>query len=123
MDKLIVLIAGLALIAFILWWFFGHHEVDQAEAKTVADHQAVAIEVNGGYSPERVVLQQGVPATLTFTRTDASSCLDQVVFADFGINQDLPEGQPVAIEINTDQAGDFTWACGMDMFRGQIVIK
>ncbi|GED93841.1 copper-binding protein [Lentilactobacillus buchneri subsp. silagei] len=121
--KIVVFIAGLALIGFIGWWFFGKHQVAQANAKVNDDQQVVDVEVKGGYSPEVVVLKQGVPATLNFTRTDSSSCLDRVVFSDFGINQALPQNQKESVEIDTSQSGEFQWACGMDMFHGKLVIK
>lgn len=121
--KIVVLIAGLALIGFIGWWFFGKHQVAQTNAKVNDDQQIVDVEVKGGYSPEVVVLKQGVTATLNFTRTDSSSCLDRVVFSDFGINQALPQNQKESVEIDTSQSGEFQWACGMDMFHGKLVIK
>ncbi|WP_047998719.1 cupredoxin domain-containing protein [Lactiplantibacillus herbarum] len=123
MDKLIVLVVGVAAIGFIVWWFFGHHEASAAEAQVSEQAQSIDIVVNGGYSPEHVVLKKGTPAVLNFTRKDASGCLDHVVFPDFGINQELPRGEKVAVEINTEQAGEFSWACGMDMFHGKIVIQ
>ncbi|GEO69319.1 cupredoxin domain-containing protein [Levilactobacillus acidifarinae] len=123
MIKLIVLIGGLVLIGFITWWFFGKHTVQEVQANVTTDQQSIDIDVNGGYSPERVVLKQGVPAVLNFTRQDASSCLDRVVFSDFGINQELPQNQQQSIKIDTSKPGEYDWACGMDMFHGKLIIK
>ncbi len=92
-------------------------------AQVADNHQNIDIEVNGGYSPEVVVLKQGVPAQLNFTRKDASTCLDHVVFPEFGINQALPQNKQQSIEIDTSQPGEYQWACGMDMFHGKLVIK
>ncbi|WP_428958516.1 cupredoxin domain-containing protein [Levilactobacillus brevis] len=123
MLKLTVLIVGLLIIGFILWWFFGPHHATTVTAATHRQTQNIDIEVNGGYSPENIVLKQGIPATLSFVRQDASSCLDHVVFADFGINQELPRHQKEVIHIDTSKPGNFQWACGMDMFHGNLTIK
>ncbi|WP_461215183.1 cupredoxin domain-containing protein [Lacticaseibacillus sp. GG6-2] len=123
MSQIIVTIAGLALIGFIVWWFFGKHAVATTQAQVQDQQQTVDVLVKGGYSPERVVLKQGVPAVLNFTREDPSSCLDRVVFPDFGINQALPKGETEQIKIDTSKPGEYTWACGMDMFHGQLVIQ
>lgn len=123
MIKIIVLIIGLAAIGFIGWWFFGKHTTEEVAADVQDQQQEIDIEVNGGYSPETVVLKQGVPAILNFTRKDASSCLDRVVFSDFGINQELPRNQKEAITIDTTTPGEYQWACGMDMFHGKLIIK
>jgi len=117
------LIIGLAIIGFIVWWFFGNHQVASTTAAVADNNQNVDIEVKGGYSPEVVTLKKGVPATINFTRKDASSCLDRVVFSDFGINQELPQNEQQTINIDTSKAGEFQWACGMDMFHGKLIIK
>lgn len=123
MIKLIVLIVGLALIGFIAWWFFGKHEVATETATVTDDVQSIDVNVKGGYDPETVVLKQGIPAVLNFTRQDPSSCLDRVVFPDFGINRELPKGEEQSIKIDTSKAGEYQWACGMDMFHGKLIIK
>lgn len=121
--KLIVLIIGFSIIGFIGWWFFGKHEVAEESAEVADDRQVVNVEVKGGYSPEVVILKKGVPATLNFTRKDSSSCLDRVVFSDFGVNQALPKNEKQSVEIDTSKPGEYQWACGMDMFHGKLVIK
>ncbi|MCZ2492114.1 cupredoxin domain-containing protein [Dellaglioa carnosa] len=123
MSKLIVLMIGITVVGFLIWWFFGKHEQSTAIADVKADTQSVDIEVNGGYSVETVILKQGVPAVLNFKRLDSSSCLDHVVFPEFCINRELPKGEVETIEIDTSQVGTFQWACGMDMFRGNVIIE
>lgn len=123
MIKIIVLIVALILIGFIAWWFFGNHATAAVDAAVSGHSQDVDVEVSGGYSPSTVVLKKGVPATVTFNRKDPSSCLEQVVFPDFGINEFLPQNQAHAIPIDTSKPGEFDYACGMNMFHGKIIIK
>lgn len=121
--RISVAIIGLILIGFIFWWFFGKRDVQAKAANVVSDNQKIAIEVKGGYSPEKIILQQGVPATLNFTRSDSSSCLDHVIFPDFGINQELPQGKAEQIKIDTSKPGEYSWQCGMNMFHGTLIVK
>ena len=121
--EIIVLIAAVALIGVILWWFFAPHKTSSENANVTENHQQVKITVSGGYSPEKVVLKRGVPATLIFHRKDTSNCLEEVVLPDFGIKQKLPIGEDFPIEINTEKAGEFQYSCGMHMFFGKVVIK
>lgn len=121
--KIIALLIGILLIAFISCWFFGKHHTPTATATIKADKQVVNVLVKGGYSPEQIELKQGVPATLNFKRTDASTCLEHIVFPDFGINKTLPKDQTVTITIDTSKAGTYEWACGMNMFHGKVIVK
>ena len=86
--------------------------------------QNVQITVAGGYDPEVVTVKKGVPATLTFTRTSAQGCLDVVHSPALGFGDtELPLDQPQTVTINTDQAGEFQYSCGMDMFFGKVVVE
>ncbi|MQS89212.1 cupredoxin domain-containing protein [Lactobacillus salsicarnum] len=123
LTKILVLVVGIMLIGFIVWWFFGKHETAEVSADLANDKQSIDVEVNGGYSPETVVLKKDVPAVLNFTRKDKSSCLDRVVFSDFGINRALPINEKEEIKIDTSKPGEYQWACGMDMFHGKLIIK
>lgn len=85
--------------------------------------QRATVTVDGGYQPDTIVLKQGVPATLTFTRINDAGCLNQVQLPDFNVLADLPLNQPQEITIDTSHAGTYKFACGMDMFRGKVVIE
>ena len=123
MEKFLVLIGAVLLIGLIVWWFFGNRKTSETEATMSTDKQQVEVTVNGGYTPNTVVLQQGVPASIVFDRKDSSGCFSHVVFPDFGINEELPVGEQHSIDIDTSKPGEYQYACGMNMFHGKVVIK
>lgn len=123
MDKILVLLGAIALIGLILWWFFGKRDSDARAARRQGDTQIVEVTVDGGYSPNIISLDKGVPAELVFTRKDPSGCLEQVVFPDFGVSEFLPVNQPRTIKFTPEQAGEYKYACGMNMFFGKVVVK
>ena len=117
-----VVIAGLACIAFVLWYFFGERESVAAEVGE-AGVQEIKITVKGGYSPDVIVVRQGLPVRLNFYRDETASCSEEVVFGDFRIARRLPAFQTTSIEFTPDRAGEFTFACGMNMMRGKLIVQ
>jgi len=101
MDKLLVTLFGLGLIAFIYWFFFGKKD----EAVEVSGGE-IEIIVKGGYKPEIIKVKKGQKTTLTFIREDPSSCLEEVVLSDFKIKKFLP-----------------LMHCGMNMYHGKIIVE
>ena len=87
--------------------------------------QIVEISVGAdGFAPPEVKLEAGVPARLIFTRTTDGTCTTQVQIPDFGIEKtDLPLHEPVAIEFTPEEDGTFTFACGMDMLKGALLVR
>lgn len=118
-----VLIAGVALIALVLWYFFGERDAVRAEPVGGGGAQEIKITVKGGYSPNVIVVRQGRPVRLDFYRDETASCSEQVVLPDFGIARDLPAFKTTAVEFTPDRAGEFTFTCGMRMLRGTLVVE
>lgn len=117
-----VLVASAVIIAAILWFFFGERaKVSAGIAESGV--QEIKITVKGGYSPDVIVVRQGVPVRLDFYRDENSSCTEQVVFGDFGIARSLPAFETTPIEFTPDKAGEFTFACGMNMVRGKLIVE
>lgn len=120
-TQLLVTMGGVAVIGFILWFFFGAKRTTAA-AQVGGGVQELEIEVRGGYSPDRIEVKRGRPVRLTFLRHEANPCTEQVILGDFGISRTLPQGERVAVEFTPERAGEFTFHCGMNMVRGSIVV-
>lgn len=121
-TEIFVLVGAAALIGFIVWYFFGERE---AVAASLSDSgvQEIKVTVKGGYSPDVIVVKQGMPVKLDFYRDETATCTEQVVFGDFGIARDLPAFKSTSIEFTPDKAGEFVFACGMNMVRGKLVVE
>jgi len=122
MTEIIVVIVGVILIGFVLWYFFGERE-KVAARENESGVQEIKVTVKGGYSPDRIVVREGRPVRLNFYRDETASCSEQVVFGDFGIARSLPPFQNTSIEFTPDRAGEFTFTCGMNMLRGKLVVE
>ncbi len=121
-TEIIVVIGGIAVIAFVLWYFFGEREAIQASTGA-SGVQQIKITVKGGYSPDVIVVKEGQPVRLDFYRDETASCSEQVVFGDFGIARDLPAFKTTPIEFTPDRSGEFTFTCGMNMMRGKLIVE
>ncbi len=121
-TEILVVIGGVALIGLTLWYFFGEREQVSAET-TESGFQEIKVTVKGGYSPDVIVVKKDIPVRLNFYRDETSSCSEQVVFGDFGIVKDLPAFKTTPIEFTPDKPGEFTFACGMNMLRGKLIVE
>ncbi len=120
-TELAVLLAGTALIAGMLLYFFGPRRA--VRAAETAGVQEIDVRVEGGYAPDVIRVKAGRPVRLTFYRDDTSSCSEQVVLRDFGISKMLPYRQRTPVEFTPAQPGEYPFVCGMNMLRGRIIVE
>jgi plastocyanin domain-containing protein len=120
--EIIVVVGAAALIAFILWFFFGPRTAAAANVGATGV-QEIDVVVQGGYSPDRIEVMQGRPVRLNFLRKESTSCTEQVILADFYIAKELPQDRTVPVEFTPEKPGEFVFHCGMNMVRGTIVVK
>lgn len=76
-----------------------------------------------GFTPAQVTVPANTRIRLRFTRKVEQTCATEVVFAALKIEKPLPLGQAVTIDLPPQPAGRLTFACGMDMYRGQLIIR
>ena len=119
--EIIVVIGGISLIAFVLWYFFGEREATAAVVNE-AGVQEIDVTVKGGYSPDVIVVDRGRPVRLNFRREETSSCSEQVILGDFGIARDLPAFKTTPVEFTPERSGEFPFTCGMNMLHGKLIV-
>src|SRR6266508_4014240 len=119
--EILVTAGGLALIAGLAWFFFGPKEARRAAVR--GSVQALEITVKGGYSPNLIRVQEGVPLRLVFDRQENSDCSSRVVFPDFGVSKSLVAFGRTTVELLPEKRGEFGFACGMNMLHGTLVVE
>jgi RND family efflux transporter MFP subunit len=76
-----------------------------------------------GYEPAKVTLRAGPPARITFVRTTDKTCGTEVVFPSLNIKRALPLNEPVVVEFTPAKSGEITFACGMNMLKGVVLVQ
>src|SRR5262245_16969204 len=119
-TELAVIAGALVSIAFLAWFIFGSRKARLAELRGAA--QEATVTVKGGYVPNLVRVRQGVPLRLIFDRQDSGECTSRVVLPDFGISASLPAFATTTVELLPERAGEFGFACGMNMVHGRLLV-
>jgi plastocyanin domain-containing protein len=122
-DRIVVDAVGLALIGFIVWFFWLVKAKGVKAAVTSGGYQEQMVLVKGGYTPDVIVVERGKPVRLNFVRQESASCSEMVLLPAFNKSAKLPEGETVAVEFLPNEPGEYEFACQMGMFRGKIVVE
>lgn len=91
------------------------------QAEVADGVQKISVDLSKGYyDPSVIELKAGVPAEITFGQS--SGCTGQVQSQDLGFSEDLTSG-PKTVKLDGLSAGTYSFACGMNMVSGTIVVK
>jgi plastocyanin domain-containing protein len=122
-DRWVVLVLGLALVAFIVWFFWLKRAKGVRAAETSSGYQEVMVLVKGGYTPDTIIVRHGKPVRINFRREETAGCSDKVIFADFQKSAELPTGELIPVELMPKEPGEYVFACPMGMFRGRLIVE
>ena len=95
------------------------HKAMLARSKGV---QKVTVTVDNGFSPSKINVKKGQPVQITFD-TKRKACASTVVFKDLHITKTLTDGKQTIVTFTPRHAGNISFACGMGMFKGTVVVK
>ena len=141
MDRTLAfsLAAALALVAGVARAQHGHDAADHAQyqqrsaAALAAAGIAEGTVKNGvrtvemavtedGFVPSKVKALKGEKLRLVVTRKTDRTCAKEIVVPSHGINQPLPLGKAVTVELTPRASGEIRYACGMDMISGVVLV-
>jgi len=112
-------IAGVLLIALIVWWFWLYQPKETALG---ASDLVITVD-NGVYTPSRISLPAGKSVNIKFLRKDQSPCAEMLLIPALQISQTLPLGKVASIRLPAMTAGEYPFHCQMQMYRGQITVQ
>lgn len=94
------------------------------EEATVAAGGTITVRVDGaGYHPARIRAAANSEITLSFLRTTDECCGQQLKIPSLSIQRDLPLNQAVAVAVRVPANGQLGFTCGMDMYRGSVMVQ
>lgn len=79
-----------------------------------------------GFEPTSVSVKAGEDVTLAFTRKTEKTCATEVIVYvndKDKVEKKLPLNQVVPVNVKFSQAGKLGYACGMNMYKGVIVVQ
>ena len=116
---LIINIAGVILIALIIWWFWLY----KPKAEQLGDNDVVVVVENGVYKPSHILLDGSTSHDITFLRKDASPCSETLLIPELDISETLPLNKPIKIHIPNLSIGEYAFHCQMQMYKGSIKVE
>lgn len=122
-TQIIVTLVGFGVIGWIIWYFWLWQGESVAAETGAGGVQVVEVTVKGGYQPASIVAEAGRPLRLNFTRREATPCGEEVVLPEFGRRAHLPEDRTVPVEITPERPGEYEFTCGMNMYKGKIIVR
>ena len=122
-TQIIVTLVGLGAIGWIVWYFWLWKGETVAAGVGAGGIQEVDVMVKGGYQPAAIEGKAGRPLRLNFTRREASLCGEEVVLPEFGKRAHLPENTTVVIEVTPTKPGEYEFTCGMNMYKGKLIVR
>lgn len=140
-----ILSAGLVLIALFLFLYSsdlveipGSSEAVQTQEKNDSSNPPAKTELDitmdknpkiemmvtpTGYSPNVIKVKKGVPVELNITNPGDNSCFSTFMMPDFDLNNVNLKAGTTKLTFTPDKQGEYTFTCGMNMFKGTVIVE
>lgn len=96
--------------------------LETAEATSQAQ-QEHTIDVAGEFSPASLTIPANTPVRLNFRRSDKPTCAEEIVLPELNMRKKIAANETVTFELPAQPARALTFACGMNMLKGSIVVQ
>ena len=77
-----------------------------------------------GYTPNVIRVKKGIPVELEIKNPlDSSNCISTFMIPDININNVNLKTGTTKLTFTPDKSGEYTFSCGMQMFKGTIIVE
>jgi heme/copper-type cytochrome/quinol oxidase subunit 2 len=76
-----------------------------------------------GYTPNVIRVKKGVPIQLEIENPIENSCLSTFTLTEFNINNVNLKIGITNLSFTPDKTGEYTFSCGMGMFKGTVIVE
>lgn len=76
-----------------------------------------------GYSPNVIRVKKGVPVEIEFHNQLSNSCLSTFQLPSFNINNFSLNTGITNLTFTPDKTGEYTFSCGMNMYKGTVIVE
>ncbi len=94
----------------------GGSDSNGGAAQTVTLHASAY-----GYDQDTLTVKAGQPVNFRFSADPGAGCGRQVIIDNFGVNLVSRNGETVSATFTPKTAGEYSFHCGMNMFRGKLI--
>jgi hypothetical protein len=85
--------------------------------------QRATIVINGEYQPGQVRVKAGRPVELTFVLREQAGCGEVLQFPALKLKRTLRPGEKTKVAFTPQKSGTIAFTCGMNMYRGQVLVQ
>lgn len=116
----LVLTAVVTAVVGLLAW---RSRTPTQRARRLADGtQEMRVVVDRGYTPSRIDLEAGIPATLRFERREDDPCTELLVSDLWPSAHRLVAHGETPVRFTPERPGRFIFTCGMGMYSGELIV-
>ncbi len=76
-----------------------------------------------GYSVNVIRVKKGVPVELDIENPGVNSCITTFMMPDFDLNHINLKVGTTKLSFTPEKEGEYTFSCGMNMFKGKVIVE
>lgn len=115
--------AWLALIGYGVRLLLSKRAAGVAATVTAEGYQEAMVLVRDGEMSSDIVVRNGLPVHLRFTRDESAFRSERIVLPAFDKVIDVPNNGTVTVVLHPKKPGTYPFECTRQVFRGRLIVE